>query len=70
MEKIVVYPAAENCGDGSVSIRWYLTQAEVYRLEESGKYLEINNSGVETYVGSNIHQLACQNSKITSTEAI
>jgi hypothetical protein len=65
LEKVDVYYACMNGGDGSVSVRWYLTYEEAVSAEEnqSEGWGEPCDGHAETFVGSNIHKLAKRNSK-------
>jgi hypothetical protein len=65
LEKVDVYYACMNGGDGSVSVRWYLTWEEAVEAEEnqSEGWGEPCDGHAETFVGSNIYKLAKRNSK-------
>jgi hypothetical protein len=57
MEKIDLYYAIFDCGDGSSSVFWYLSQEEAIEAMEEEKYGQSPDGPyvVETFVGSNIH---------------
>lgn len=65
LEKVDVYYACMNNGDGSVSLEWFLTEEEA----DSAEYGQDEGWGescvrsVETFIGSNIHKEAKRNSK-------
>jgi len=65
LEKVEVYYACMNCGDGSVAVRWYLTWEEAVAAEEnqSEGWGEPCDGSVETFIGSNIYKAAKRNSK-------
>lgn len=63
LNKIKVYGACINGGDGSVIIRWYLTEEKAEKAEETQEEGWGENCvfKVETYEGSNVHKLALEN---------
>ena len=63
MQKVVVYYACFNGGDGSVSLRWYLDGDTASEEEESQSegWGEDCTGSVETFVGSDIHKQAVRN---------
>lgn len=65
MAKIIVYYACFNGGDGSVYLRWYLTQEQATNKEENQEegWSEDCTGSVETFEGSDIHKKAVENSK-------
>lgn len=65
LEKVEVYYACMNNGDGSVSLEWYLTDEEAEAAEDNQDegWGEHCNGSVETFVGSDIHRKAKRNSK-------
>lgn len=65
MEKVVVYYACMNGGDGSVSLEWYLTEDEAEYAEygQDQGWGESCVGSVETFIGSDIHREAKRNSR-------
>lgn len=63
MKPVTLYGAFINNGDGSVSIRWFLTekQAETIEKQEEG-WGEPCVTSIETYENSCTHQTAIENS--------
>ena len=63
LQKVVVYYACFNGGDGSVSLRWYLDGDIASEEEESQSegWGEDCTGHVETFVGSDIHRQAVEN---------
>jgi len=60
LEKVEVYYACMNNGDGSVSLEWFLTEDKANE-EERGQdegWGETCTGRVETFIGSNIHKRA------------
>lgn len=65
MEKVTVWYSPVNGGDGSVGLRWFLT-AEEAEYDQENQYEgwgEDCSGSVETFVGSDIHQEAVENSE-------
>lgn len=64
MEKVIVYYAMLNAGDGSAYLQWYLTEEEAQTVEEEQDegWGEGCDGSVETFIGSDIHKEAVQNS--------
>ena len=64
MDKVEVWYLITNCGDGSAYPRWFLSKddSEEADAKETEPFAETCNGMVETYVGSNIHKLATENS--------
>jgi len=65
VEKITIYGIMLDGGDGSAYLRWYLTEDETHQVEEAQDegFAEYCGLDAETYIGSNIHQKAVENSK-------
>lgn len=65
MTKVKVYYACMNNGDGSVSLKWFLTSehAEKCEEEQSEGWGEDCTGSVETFKGSDIYTSAEANSK-------
>lgn len=65
MEKVDVYFSIVNGGDGSAYPTWFLTGIEADEHQENMDegWGEPCIGLVETYVGSNIHKVAMENSK-------
>lgn len=62
MKKVNVYGRIVDGGDGSFSIHWYLSAAEVEDArEEDDDYSDSEPEKVQTYVGSNVHNEAVNN---------
>lgn len=63
MKKIEIYYALFNGGDGSVHLRWYLDGETASAEEESQSegWGEDCTGSVETFEGSDIHQMAIKN---------
>ena len=63
LEKVVVYYACMNGGDGSVSLEWYLTDEEAEAAEDNQDegWGEHCNGSVETFIGSDIYKRAKNN---------
>lgn len=64
MEKIVIWYSIQNCGDGSAYPAWFLTEEES-EYDQDNAYEgwgECCNGHVETFVGSDIHEEAINNS--------
>lgn len=59
--KTVVWYGGKDNGDGSNSIHWFLTEEETYKFDNEGEGCECTGS-VETYIGSDIHEEALENS--------
>ncbi len=57
MEKIVVWYSIENCGDGSASLSWFLTEGEAEKDQDDAYegWGESCTGSVETFTGSGIH---------------
>jgi len=60
LEKVVVWYACMNNGDGSVGLTWYLSSEEAEEAESSQDegWGESCIASVETFVGSDIHRKA------------
>jgi hypothetical protein len=60
MEKIVVWYSIQNNGDGSCSLKWFLSENEAEKDQEDMDegWGEPCYDSVETFVGSNIHREA------------
>lgn len=57
MEKITIYYACGNGGDGSVYLKWFQTQDAASDWEENQyEWGEDCTGSVETFVGSDIHK--------------
>ena len=58
MEKIKIYYACGNGGDGSVYLKWFQTQGEASDWEENQNegWGEDCTGSVETFIGSDIHK--------------
>ncbi len=65
MEKIKIWFSIQNGGDGSAYPDWFLTEEEAENDQENMDegWGEPCTGMVETYVGSNIHKKALENSK-------
>jgi hypothetical protein len=63
MEKVKVYYACGNGGDGSVYLKWFLTQDKASDWEEAQYegWGEDCTGNVETFIGSDIHTEAVEN---------
>ena len=66
MKKVNVYYACINCGDGSVSLDWFLTyeEAKTAENEQMEGWAEDCTGMVETFEGSNIHKEALKKAYI------
>ena len=69
MEQVIIYQIITNCGDGSANTQEYLTYQEAVNAEDEELktcgygFLSDTPSAVETYIGSNIHNVAVENSE-------
>lgn len=63
LQKVVVYYACMNGGDGSVSLRWFLSSDAANDAEDSQSegWGENCTGSVETFVGSDIYNKAVRN---------
>jgi len=63
MKKVIVYYACGNGGDGSVYLKWFLSQDKASDWEENQYegWGEDCTGNVETFEGSNIHVEAVKN---------
>jgi hypothetical protein len=70
MDKVKVWYACGNGGDGSVYLRWFLSQEKASKWEKSQDegWGEDCTGSVETFVGSDIHQQAARNEKMSITD--
>ena len=68
MEKIDIWFLIVDCGDGSAYLEWYLTESDTEKADQKQidecehNFAELCNGRVETFVGSNIHKDAIENS--------
>lgn len=60
MEKVVVWYSPHDAGDGSVYLKWFLTQKKARYDQENmdPTWGEDCSGSVETFVGSDIHREA------------
>ncbi len=67
---VTIWYSVSNGGDGSAYPQWFLTEEETEYDQEnmSEGWGETCNGSVETYMGSNIHKQAEQNSKEQAKE--
>ena len=63
MKKVIVYYACGNGGDGSVYLKWFLSNEKASEWEENQdeSWGEDCTGSVETFEGSDIHIEAVQN---------
>lgn len=63
LKKVTIYYACLNGGDGSVSVRWYLTpeRAELEEENQDEGWGEDCTGSAETFEGSDIHLKAIEN---------
>ena len=63
MKKIVIFYYISNNGDGSASIRWYLSGETAEKLDEDQYegWGEECNGSIETFEGSDVHNRAVIN---------
>jgi hypothetical protein len=70
MTPITLYGSIVNCGDGSASISWFLTEEEAEYDQENASegWGETCIETVESYEGSYTHQEALRNSEEQAEE--